>query len=333
MNEASARNLRTVERFLLVPPLTADFASSSVSICDISARGARFKHDKPLENGRKGVLKVSMDGQLKPLALEAVIVWTEPDGAVPGRFVSGVRTYGSPQIVNALIAQLKTSRRSNRIEELRSSDRFFIAPALSVTMGGTTVRLENLSARGARIEASEESARGSKVTLSLRVPDSKFEVSVPAEVRWTAMKAISGADKRTWRAGLLISSKPEQIRLAIAQLCEANRASLDTQSLSLKLKIMKARARQFAPSYKSIEAAGIPAEQYLLIQGVREELRANPDEAMHWYRRARLMIADPATRSVAPIIADHPDALAVWEYLERTVDPTVVGRAFDLPRS
>jgi hypothetical protein len=86
-----------------------------------------------------------------------------------------------------------------------------------------------------------------------------------------------------------------------------------------------------APSYSSLEESGVPAEQYLLIQGVREELRLNPEEALHWYRRARLVINDPATREVAPPIANHPDALAVWEYLDRSVDPTVVGRAFDLP--
>jgi hypothetical protein len=64
---------------------------------------------------------------------------------------------------------------------------------------------------------------------------------------------------------------------------------------------------------------------------VREELRLNPDEAMHWYRRARLIINDPTTRALAPPIAHHPDALAVWEYLDRSVDPSIVGRAFELP--
>jgi hypothetical protein len=51
---------------------------------------------------------------------------------------------------------------------------------------------------------------------------------------------------------------------------------------------------------------------------------------MHWYRRARLIINDPATRTLAPPIAHHPDALAVWEYLDRSVDPSIVGRAFEL---
>ena len=80
-----------------------------------------------------------------------------------------------------------------------------------------------------------------------------------------------------------------------------------------------------------MENSGVPAEQYLLIQCVREELRLNPEEAMHWYHRARLLIRDPKTRSTAPAIADHPDALAVWEYLERSIDPSIIGRTFELP--
>jgi hypothetical protein len=156
-------------------------------------------------------------------------------------------------------------------------------------------------------------------------------VEVAAQVVWTSLKAITGGTLRTYRAGLLIAEKAEQMRLAIAMLCDTNRAALDLHSLRLKLRILRARARQLAPSYPQIEAAGIPAEQYLLIQGVREELRLNPEEAMHWYRRARLIINDPATRAVAPPIANHPDALAVWEYLDRSVDPSIVSRAFELP--
>src|SRR5687768_1482999 len=84
MYEASARNLRTVERFLLAPPLSATFGTSPVSICDISARGARFRHEMPLETGRKGVLKMTMEGRPTPLSLESVVVWTEREaGASP----------------------------------------------------------------------------------------------------------------------------------------------------------------------------------------------------------------------------------------------------------
>ncbi len=331
MYEAAARNLRTVERFLLAPPLTGTFLTTQVAVCDISARGARFKHDKPLETGKKGVLKLPMEGRPAPLALEAVVVWSQPDGGTPGRFLSGVRTYGSPDVIHSLIAQLQVSRRSNRIEELRSADRFFVSPSLNATFGDKNIRVENLCAHGARIETVHDLQPGASEKLGFLVPDGSLQIAVTAHVKWAAVKSITGSDRKTYRAGLEVDEKPTLMRLAIAHLCEHSVASLDTQSLTLKLKIMKARARQFAPSYKSIEKSGIPAEQYLLIQGVREELRLNPEEAIHWYRRARIVINDPTTRTTAPLIADHPDALAVWEYLDRSIDASIVGRAFELP--
>ena len=333
MQEPTARNLRTAERFLLAPPLAATFASTPVAICDISAKGARFRHDKPFETGTKSLLKLSVDGRPSPLTLEAVVVWSQPDSTVAGKFVSGARTYGPPEVVTSLIAQLQVSNRSNRIEELRSTDRFFLSPALAGTFDGQPAQIENLSARGARIELPAEPLRGSVGSLAFSVPQSEIALTVTGEVMWTSVKAITGGTSRSFRAGLFVNEKPELMRLAIGLLCEMNRAALDTQSLRLKLKIIRARARQLAPQYASIEASGIPAEQYLLIQGVREELRLNPEEAMHYYRRARLIINDPKTREVAPPIANHPDALAVWEYLDRSVDPTIVGRAFELPGS
>lgn len=330
MSEA-ARNLRTAERFLLAPPLAATFGNSNVAVCDISAKGARFRHDGRLEQGSKSILKLAVEGRPAPVTLEATIVWSQPDPSIAGKFMSGCRMYGPPEVVQSVIAHLQTSHRTSRIEELRSTDRFYVMPSLAGTFEGHPTQIDDLSARGARIESQHELTGGAKGTLRFQVPNSAIEVQVTGQVVWTSVKAITGSLTRSYRAGLFINEKPELLRLAIGLLCEQNRASLDTQSLRLKLKVLRARARQMAPSFADVEAAGIPAEQYLLIQGVREELRLNPEEALHWYRRARLIINDPATRAAAPPIANHPDALAVWEYLDRSVDPTIVGRAFELP--
>jgi hypothetical protein len=330
MHEA-ARNLRTAERFLLTPPLAATFDGASVAICDISAKGARFRHAQPVNTGMKSLLRIAVEGRSQPVSLEATIVWSHADPSWPGKFMSGVRTYGSPELIQTLIGHLQASNRTSRIEELRSTDRFYVLPALTATFEGAAAQVEDLSARGARVVLPHQPQPGNSGTLDFKVPESDIDVTVKGQVAWTMIKAITGDARRTWRAGLFINEKPELLRLAIGHLCEMNRAAIDTQSLRLKLKIIRARARQMAPSYREIEASGIPAEQYLLIQGVREELRLNPEEALHWYRRARLVINDPATRTIAPPIANHPDALAVWEYLDRSVDPTIVGRAFELP--
>ena len=329
MHEA-ALNLRTAERFLLAPPLSATFAGAPVAVCDISATGARFRCDRQLENGANSLLKIAVDGRMSPVTLEAVIIWTQPDPMFTGQFLAGARTYGPAEVLQSLLVQLQTSQRTNRIEELRSTERFFVAPALPAFYGGASVLVEDLSARGARIELATEPQRGTVGLLAFSVPESTIELCVPGQGGWTSVKAITGAARRVYRAGILIADKAELLRLAIARLCELDRAALDTHSLRLKLKILRARARQLAPKHPEVDAAGIPAEQYLLIQGVREELRQNPEEAMHWYRRARMIINDPATHAAAPPIANHPDALAVWEYLDRSIDPSIVGRAFEI---
>ena len=329
MHEAAARSLRTAERFLLAPPLAGLFGASPISICDISSKGARFSHGQPLEMGKKSLLRVTMEGRPLPVDLEAVVIWTQLDADRPNRFLSGVRTYGTASVVDRLIEHLRNTDRASRIEELRGSDRFDLQPALPAEWDGQPVLLHNLSARGARIETHAELQHHATGVLRFDVPGSPAVVSVKSEVAWSSLKAM---DPSSWCSGLHIEEKPELLRLAVGHLCEEGQGLLDTHSLALKLKIIRARARQLAPSFRVIEDSGVPAEQYILIQSVREELKLNPDEAIHWYRRARLSINDAQTRVSAPSIVNHPDALAVWEYLDRSVDPSLIGRAFALPR-
>src|SRR2546423_15050852 len=97
MYEAAARSLRTSERFLLEPPISAQFGASAVAVCDISARGARFRHGQPLEMGQKSLLRVSIDGRPSPVTLEAVGGWTQHDAALKGKFGSGGRPYAQPE--------------------------------------------------------------------------------------------------------------------------------------------------------------------------------------------------------------------------------------------
>src|SRR5689334_18196099 len=78
----SPRNLRTAERFLLAPPLAATFGAAPVAVCDISEKGARFRHERALEAGAKSVLQIAAAGA--PVSLEAIVVWTQPDAQFVG---------------------------------------------------------------------------------------------------------------------------------------------------------------------------------------------------------------------------------------------------------
>ena len=319
-----ARNLRTSERYLIAPALSAQFGTTPVFVRDISAKGARFTHAKFLEMGSKAMLQMTIDERSAPFSVEATVVWTEADPEFTGRMVSGVRTYAQPEAISGFLKKLQATNRTTRIEELRASDRFYVNPAVEAQWNSQPVSLEDLCARGARINSRALLAAGTAGVLRLTQP----EIEVQTHVVWSNVKAV---DPLKHRSGLTVDGKGDQMRLAIGRLSESGRAALDTRSLALKLKIIRARARQLAPSHRDVENSGVPAEQYILVQCVREELRLNPEEALHWYRRARLLIKDPNTRSSAPAIADHPDALAVWEYLDRSIDPSIIGRTFQLP--
>ena len=325
LSESSARNLRTAERFIVSPPIEARFGTTDVAINDLSARGARFTHEVPIESGSKAALRLEVEG--RALTLEALVVWTQQDLSA-GAFVSGVRTYGAEERAASLLEQLQRSGRTSRIEELRSADRFILTPPLIGELGARSVSIHDISAHGARVEIESDVPRGSEDLLRFDLPSTEVTVEIKAVGMWSHVKSIGSTDLPRYAAGLSISEKPAVMRMAIGRLCELNRASLDTRSLALKLKILRARARQDAAGIVRPDPFGIPPEQFLLIQGVREELRLNPEEAIFWYRKARFDIADPLTRNVATPIADHPDALAVWEYLDRTIDPTIIGRSF-----
>src|SRR5581483_440738 len=107
MFESAARNLRTTERFLISPSLSAQFGTAPVFVCDISVKGARFTHTQPLEMGAKAMLRLSIDGRPSPLAIEGVVVWTQADTTQAGRFVSGARLYAQPDVIGTLLRTLQ----------------------------------------------------------------------------------------------------------------------------------------------------------------------------------------------------------------------------------
>ena len=324
------QNLRDGSRYLIAPPLGAIFGDDHVSVSDMSARGVRLRHATPLECGVRRPLKFLLDGRPNPVVIEGVVMWTQADAAGTTGLISGIRLANDPKNMVQLLGDLHRTNRSTRIEELRSTDRFLVIPAMKGTFSGRPIYIEDLSASGARIETLQELAVGREGKVVFRLSDSEDDAIFAGKVVWSALKSITGSFT-TYRSGLILGGEPERVRAAITRLEVDGNASLDTQSLRLKLKVMRARARSAARTHPGTQAVGMMPEQYLLIEGVRQELRLNPEEAFHWYRRARMSIADPQTRTITPPISDHPDALAVWEYLDRSVDPSIIGRVFSLP--
>ena len=72
-------------------------------------------------------------------------------------------------------------------------------------------------------------------------------------------------------------------------------------------------------------APEIPYDHILLIQQARTRLQSMPEEAVKWYNRARYSQAN-----VGDVAPHHRDeVVAIWEYLERTLDIALIAKVID----
>ena len=74
----------------------------------------------------------------------------------------------------------------------------------------------------------------------------------------------------------------------------------------------------------------MPGSEYFpLIQAVRVYLSKDPEESRTWTEIATKTSQSPDIRAAAGPIREHIEALAVWEYLERSVDPSILALSFE----
>ena len=148
-----------------------------------SPRRVRVSVTRSLSTRAEVDAAVAIEGRSQPFSLEA----TRSSGRmpIPPGPASTCRAYARTalrQLMQTLIGQLQASNRTSRIEELRSTDRFYVLPSLTATFDGSSAQVEDLSARGARVVLPHQPERGAAGTLQFGVPDSDIEVTVKGEL-------------------------------------------------------------------------------------------------------------------------------------------------------
>lgn len=320
------------ERFLLLPPLEAEFGSNRVVVGDISVSGVRIRHGEPMEPGRRSALRFRLDGEASPIAVDCEVVWTQASlsADLNERHVSGVRFRADGQLIERVVERLSRSGRSHRVRERRFSDRFLVEHGLEGDLESLgSVRILDLASKGARIETSGPVEVGTSALFRFPIPKSTFEVKVRAEAVWSRVWALWGGGEYRYHTGLRITERPELLRLAIGQLTELKLAIKDTSSLKLKLKI--ARAEQVGPAVEvdTVEDSLPGSEYFQLVQSVRALLALPNDEARYWRELALKTSRVDDIRARTGPITGKLEQIATWEYLDRTLDPSIVALAFE----
>ncbi len=215
------------------------------------------------------------------------------------------------------------------VRDSRSVKRFVVDPPILATFAGLDVLLFDFAERGVQAEHVAPFRPGLVAKLTFRVPSSPETILLHGRIIWSHLSEKTDADGRfLYRSGLTLEDGPELTRRALSGLLDACMARPEDTSLERKREVMrdKARRRGLQRQLRVLrnDRPPVPDDQILLVTQARKRLRDNPDEAKRWYNRARF-----AASEVQAEFHRRDDVLAVWEYLERSVDLETITRVFD----
>jgi hypothetical protein len=214
------------------------------------------------------------------------------------------------------------------VRNLRSGERWTLTELLTGSFGGTEVVIVNIAEQGVQLAHAQPLRIATRARLWFK--RGEVAVNVTGMVVWSHLSKTPNAEgKYLYESGVRAEPEGDELTAALQAFADHGLLRHDAESLERKRRRVEERMNAPKPMMKILRTDGdVPSDQSLLVQHAHERLRANPDEALKWYNRARFAVGDDV-----PLASDHnrhrDDVLAVWEYLERTVPLSTIVRVFE----
>lgn len=220
------------------------------------------------------------------------------------------------------------------VSELRSSERYNVKPPIMGAFGAFEISVIDFSKHGLQIRHLEPLKLGVEARLAFMAAGSRH--SWRGKILWSHMARLPDAEgKHPYFSGVFIEEHESVVEELLDHLLEAGLAEPDHASIERKKQILRERSKERAAqrAVKIIATAkpsDITTDQMLMITGARERLQTHPDEAKKWYARAKFVLSEDQSRvGISAQLHHREDVLAVWEYLERSIDLDKILRVFE----
>jgi hypothetical protein len=215
--------------------------------------------------------------------------------------------------------------------ENRTIPRFALTDSVRATFNGAEVSLVNISAGGFQIEHASSLRIGTGGVLTIYADDT-FEVR--GRIVWSRFSTTAGGSTR-YRSGARYDGDLGPVAASLGRFLRAY-GRREEESLQRKAQAIRQRRDNRQNSMKYYLTVSQPSgsceDQTLMIEQARQLLACSPDESLKWYNRARYALNDRL--DLASQLSGVPfreEAIAVWEYLERRVDITMIVKVFHGP--
>lgn len=213
------------------------------------------------------------------------------------------------------------------IADARSEDRYLAQAAIDGTFGANEVVIVDVGEHGAQLRHPLPLKLGTVAKLTFTLPRSGAQVRVQGTIVWSRLATKpDAAGRRDFFSGARIDDVEETMRQAIEQMLRSNAVRPDRSSLEKKRRMLleKEKAKQHGGVKFMTQRMRIPDDVILLVRQTRARLADNPAEAVKWYNRAKFSLDQSGVQ-----IHARDEVLAIWEYLERSVEIDIIVRIIE----
>jgi hypothetical protein len=216
------------------------------------------------------------------------------------------------------------------VRDLRAAQRFIADRPMEGRFGRLQVRICDLAECGLQIEHAEPLKIATKAVVGFKLAE--ITITVPGIIIWSRLSQTPNEQGRLlYRSGVRLEADIELVASALNRLAGSGSIRRDTASLERKRKKLANRDQELRarPIMQTMQStASTSPDVVLLVQHARDRLRQKPDEAAKWYNRARFAVPDDSFSN----IPHREEVLAIWEYLERSVDIQTIADVFEMKR-
>lgn len=213
------------------------------------------------------------------------------------------------------------------VQDLRTGDRFAARTTVVGSFGSTPIVVLDVSPVGAKIAHAQPLRLGTSGRIVFR--HGETTVTGQGITIWSHLsKRPDASGKHLYESGIRVESDPVEFARSLHPLVKSRVFVPDTGSLERKRARLLEKQRSLHPQQSLQQrVVDVTPDQVLLIQHARERLRSHPDEALKWYNRVKYASRDGAQQLTTANYRE--DVLAVWEYLERSIDLQKIVAVFE----
>lgn len=228
------QDARTEARYFIVTPVAAQIAGMNADVVDLSTKGARLQVTSHVRPGTAVELAMRTGGV--SIATMATVVWCEIAALAfsdeeSDRYLCGV-TFAHPlSVIGHLIEDLVAAKSAMPITDSRASQRYrVIAPVTASFADLPSLRVLDVSIRGARVLTPELLEPGASGRLRFMINGDDTHVWLPATVVWSRPAERKGR----FEAGLRILDADEWLTAIIDELMLREGVAIETDGLRRK---------------------------------------------------------------------------------------------------